>query len=50
MEKEIEKSSGSYLKRHTEEDSSTIQKSTLLDMSSMSALDRSKSRRKRIFQ
>lgn len=55
MEKEIDCSSGSYLKRQANEDSvanrSVLEKSSLgLDQSSISGVDRSKSKRKRIFQ
>jgi hypothetical protein len=55
MEKEIDSSSGSYLKRQANEDSavnrSGLEKSSLgLDQSSISGVDRSKSKRKRIFQ
>jgi hypothetical protein len=50
MEKEIDKSSGSYLKKKSEEEYTTHNKSICLDQSSLLGLDKSKSRRKRIFQ
>ena len=49
MEKDIDKSSGTYLRRPTEQDVSHT-KSIILDQSSICHLDRSKSTRKRIFQ
>lgn len=50
MEKEIESSSGSFLKNKQIEDNSSLYKSIGLDQSSISVQDKSKSRRKRIFQ
>ena len=50
MGKEIEKSNGSYLNQKKDEEFTPQTKSILLEQSSILGLDRSKSRRKRIFQ
>ncbi len=50
MEKEIEESGGSYLRKKVEEEVSVLNRSVGLDQSAVGGLDRSKSRRKRIFQ
>lgn len=50
MEKQIDSSSGSYLKRKADEEPNIHCKSLALDQSSICDLGRSKSRRKRIFQ
>ena len=50
MEKEIEESGGSYLRKKVEEEVSVLNGSVGLGQSVVGGLDRSKSRRKRIFQ
>jgi len=50
MEKDIDESCGGYLRKKVEEESSLLNRSVGLDQSVVGGLERSKSRRKRIFQ
>lgn len=50
MEKEIDARTPAPIGRKEREDSSLLYRSSALDQSSISALDKSKSKRKRIFQ